>query len=164
MTMAPGISLPQELRIYKVEGSDNKGNISVKKANSAGPDEYTLYRQYGTHKATKKQKVWNSNGFQGLCPPCYDFALFLEEDIVLAPHGNTRRSCKRPYITESTTLSRIQKDCSDMVRSLVQVMACWRVTQHHLNHQTQSKCTMHGLLHQISSEILTRMKYFSYYD
>ena len=63
MTMAAGISLPQELRMYKVEGSDNKGNISVKKANSAGPDVYTLYRQYGTHKATKKQKVWSSNGW-----------------------------------------------------------------------------------------------------
>ena len=76
--------------MYKVEGSDNKLNISVKKANSAGPDVYTLYRLYGTHKATKKQKVWSSNGFQGLCPPCYDFALFLEEDIVLAPYGNAR--------------------------------------------------------------------------
>ena len=57
MTMAPGISLPQ------VEESDNKGNISVTRVNSAGPDVYTLYRQYGTHQATKKQKVWSSNGW-----------------------------------------------------------------------------------------------------
>ena len=34
------ISTPRKM--YKVEESDNKGNISVKRANSAGPDVYTL--------------------------------------------------------------------------------------------------------------------------
>ena len=52
-------------RMYKVVESGNKGNISVRRGNSAGPDVYARYRQYGSHKATKKQKVWSSNGLQG---------------------------------------------------------------------------------------------------
>ena len=35
-----------------------------------------------------------------------------EEDIVLAPHGNARGSCKRPYVrTAPSTLSSIKKEC-----------------------------------------------------
>ena len=95
------ISTPR--RMYKVEEIDNKGNISVKRANSAGPDVYTLYRQYGTHKATKKQKgvefkrvVATVKDFKGSVLPVailhYFFKSGQEEDLVLAPHGNSSSS------------------------------------------------------------------------
>ena len=72
-----GISAPR--RMYKVEESDDKGNISVKRANSAGPDVYTLYRFLRFYIIFLK---WSGGR------------------VVLAPLGNARGSCKRPYITE----------------------------------------------------------------
>ena len=83
----------------------------------------TLIRQYGTHKATKKEKgvefkcmvatVKDSNG--NVLPYAilqYFFKSGKEEDIVLAPHGNARGSSKRPHIrTEPSTLHSIKDKC-----------------------------------------------------
>ena len=42
----------------------------------------------------------------------YFFKSGEEEDIVLAPYGNARGSCKRPYVrTAPSNLSRIKKEC-----------------------------------------------------
>ena len=111
-------------RIYKIETSDSNGNIlSIKRANTTRPGVYTLFRQCGTPKATKKQKgvdfkrvnatVKDPKGTILLVAILhYIFKSGEEEDIVLAPHGNTRGSCKRPYVrTVPSTLSSIKKEC-----------------------------------------------------
>ena len=111
-------------RMYQIEKSDSNRNIlSIKRANTTGSGVYTLFRQYGTHKATKKEKgvdfkrvIATVKDPKGTILPAailhYFFKSGEEEDIVLAPHGNARESCKRPYVrTAPSTLSSIKKEC-----------------------------------------------------
>ena len=89
MTTAPGVSLHQD-ECTKLKKVTIKGTFQSRE---------------------QIQQVLMCTHFTDFC----DFTLFLqsgqEEDIVLAPIGNARGSCKRPYITEPTTLSNIQKKC-----------------------------------------------------
>ena len=120
MTTAPGISLHQD-ECTKLKKVTIKGTFQSRE---------------------QIQQVLMCTHFTDFC----DFTLFLqsgqEEDIVLAPIGNARGSCKRPYITEPTTLSNTEKvsftrsQKGSMVKSLVQGVANWRVNLHHLNHET----------------------------
>ena len=82
-----------------------------------------LTHYFGTHKATKKQKGMDFKQViaavkdpKGTILPVailhYFFKSGEEEDIMLAPHGNARGSCKRPYVrTAPSTLSSIKKEC-----------------------------------------------------
>ena len=117
------ISVSSDICTPRSEKRDSNGNIlSIKRANTTGPGVYTLFRQYGTHKTTKKQKgvdfqrvIATIKDPKGTILPVailhYFFKSGEEEDIVLAPHGNARGSCKRPYVrTAPSNLSSIKKE------------------------------------------------------
>ena len=116
------ISTPR--RTYQVKGSSTGNILSIKKTETAGSDVYTLFRQYGTHKATKREKnvefkrvvATMKNTSTGDIIPIailhYFFKDCPEQDIVLAPHGNARGTSKRPYMrTEPSTLQSIKESC-----------------------------------------------------
>lgn len=116
------ISTPR--RMYQVKHSNTGNILSIKKTDTVSSDTYTLFRQYATHKATKREKdvefkrvvATIKNMSTGHVLPIavlhYFFKDCPEQDIVLAPHGNARGTCKRPYMrTEPSTLQSIKEDC-----------------------------------------------------
>ena len=48
-------SISSPRRMYQVKWSDTGSILSITKTDTAGSDTYTLFRQYGTHKATKRE-------------------------------------------------------------------------------------------------------------
>ena len=119
-------SISSPRRMYQVKWSDTGSILSITKTDTAGSDTYTLFRQYGTHKATKREKdvefkrviATLKNMSTGEILPFailhYFFKDCPEQDIVLAPHGNARGTAKEPYIrTEPSTLQRIKEVCHD---------------------------------------------------
>lgn len=116
------ISSPR--RMFEVQRSEATGVVlSISKSESQGDDVYTLIRQYGTHKATKKEKgvefkrvITTLKDPHGQWAPLailqYYFKGGKEEDIVLAPHRNARGKSKRPYLrTSASALQSLKEHC-----------------------------------------------------
>lgn len=116
------ISSPR--RKYLVDKDNETGNIkSIKRASEDGRNVYTLYRQYGSHKATKKENgieykriLASLKDFDGNMAPIavlqYFFKRGKEHDLVLAPHGNARGKDKRPFLrTAPSTFKDIKESC-----------------------------------------------------
>ena len=99
--------------------------LSITKTGTAGSDTYVLFRQYGTHRATKREKdvefkrgiATLKNMSTGEILPFvilhYFFKDCPEQNIVLAPHGNTRGTSKRPYIRTEPSILQIIEVCHD---------------------------------------------------
>ena len=111
-------------RTYKVERDASTGVVlSVRTAGENDDDVCTLYRQYGTHKATKREKGVDfkrviatlkapSGKLEPLAILHYFFKGGKEKDIVLAAHGNARGKNKRPFLrTAASTLQSIKEHC-----------------------------------------------------
>lgn len=111
-------------RKYSVERDSSTGYVlSVKEAVKDADNVYTLIRQYGTHKASKKEKGVEfkriistlkdpNDTLAPLAVLQYFFKGGKEEDIVLAPHRNARGINKRPFLrTAASVLQDIKKHC-----------------------------------------------------
>lgn len=110
--------------MYHVERHGPTGEVvSVEQVKQAGENVYTLFRQYGSHKASKaaqrvefKRVVATLKDSNGTLAPLailqYFFKGGQEQDIVLAHHGNAKGNKKRPYLrTATTTLQNIKVNC-----------------------------------------------------
>jgi hypothetical protein len=116
------ISSPR--RMFTVERDHATGMVlSVERSLTAGENVYTLFRQYGTHKATKKEKgvdfkriIATLKDPHGRLAPLavmqYFFKGGKEEEIVLAPHRNAKGNNKRPFLrTSASTLQSMKVNC-----------------------------------------------------
>lgn len=115
------ISSPR--RKYHVERDHETGHIkSIKRALEDAKNVYTLYRQYGCHKGTKKETgieykrvLATLKDSDGNTVPIavlqYFFKGGIEHDLVLTPHGNARGKIKRPYLRTSSSTFKDIKEC-----------------------------------------------------